>query len=95
MKRLPALLLPILVVATSGCMNDRTKRMVATCQSMLVGEDVSGARTFIRDAEAQLASLDGSSSRLEAWLRDLQDPDAMKSRPALEQCLVQLKSRQA
>lgn len=95
MKRLPVLLVSIFALASTGCMSDRTGRMAETCRSMLVREDLTGTRTFIRDAEAQLASLEGPANALMRYLRDFQDPDAMKHKPALEQCLWQLKSRQS
>lgn len=94
MKTLPAIVIAALVLGNAGCMADRTKNMAETCQAMLARNEQANATTFIRDAEAQLAALDKPSNKLGSWLRDLQDPEAMAHKPALEQCLWLLKSRQ-
>lgn len=95
MKALPSLAIVALALGCSGCMGERTKQMARTCQDLLDRSDQSNARTFIRDAEAQLASLDKPGNKLVTYIRELQDPDAMTHKPALEQCLWLLKSRQS
>ncbi len=89
------LVIAIMVLGSSGCLNDRTRNMVTTCQSLLGDNDHTGDKRFIRDAEEQLASLKKPQNRIAAGLRDLQDQDAMTFRPALEECLWQIKARQS
>lgn len=93
MKTMPAIVVAILALGSTGCVGDRTRNMAETCQHLLEGGGQTSTRTFLRDAEAQLASLEEPSGKLAGYLRDLQDPDAMKYKPALEQCLLLLKSR--
>jgi len=94
MKTIYVLAVTALVLCSSGCMSDRTKNMANTCQDLLDQGDQTGLRTFIKDAEKQLASLNAPPNKLSAALRDIQDHDALTYKPALEQCLWQLKSRQ-
>ena len=84
-----------LALAATGCASDRTQNMAEACQGLLEAGDSSSARAFIRDAEKQLSSLDKPGNKLTQFLRELQDPDAMNHKAALEQCLWLLKSRQA
>lgn len=95
MRTFNALLIAIMVFGTSGCLNDRTQSMLTTCQSLLGDDDHSGDQRFIRDAEQQLASLKKPQNRITAGLRDFQDHDAMTLKPALEECLFQIKARQS
>jgi hypothetical protein len=91
-------LLPIVVLlafATVGCVADRTRAMAASCQLLLDSSDQPAPRTFIHDAEQQLASLESPGNALTDFVRGLHDPDAMTYKPALEQCLWLLKSRQS
>ena len=94
MKLFVALIVAVLTLGITGCMSDKTKNMTATCQSLLERGDRSSVRTFIQDAEQQIASLDKPSNKVTAYLRDLQDPEAMTYKPELAQCLWLLKSRQ-
>lgn len=75
-------------------MSDQTKNMAETCQDLLEQGDRSDVRSFIQDAEQQLSSLDKPQNKAATLLRNLQDPEAMAYKPALEQCLWLLKSRQ-
>ena len=95
MKKVTRLAILFAVISQTGCMNDQTKAMAQTCQSLLDSSDQSAPRTFIEDAEARVASLSKPQSKLLAYARDLQDPEAVKYKPALEQCVSQLKYRQA
>ena len=81
-------------LAATGCIGERTKNMAQTCQALLEQGGQQNARTFIHDAEQQLATLGKPRNKVTAYLRDLQDPDAMTHKPELEQCLWLLKSRQ-
>jgi cell division protein FtsB len=89
---------PIVVafsLAATGCIGDRTRNMAEACQGLLEQEGArSNARTFIQDAEKQLAYLGRPTNKLAAYVRDLQDPEAMTHKAALEQCLWLLKSRE-
>ena len=93
MKLFVALLVAILALSTTGCMSDQTKNMAETCQSLLEQGDPSDVRTFIQDAEAQLASLK-KPNKITAYVQSIQDPEAMKYKPVLEQCVWLLKYRQ-
>ena len=95
MRTFCALVIAIMVIGSSGCLNDRTNSMLTTCQSLLGDDDHTGDKRFIRDAEEQLASLKKPQNRMTAGLRDLQDHDAMTLKPALEECLFQIKARQS
>lgn len=81
-------------LAATGCMSERTKNMAQTCQALLEQGGQANAKTFIQDAEHQLTALGKPRNKVTAYLRDLQDPDAMTYKPELEQCLWLLKSRQ-
>lgn len=94
MKSIYAVFIACLVLVSGGCVNNRTENMAATCQSLLDDNDQASNIRFIRDAEEQLASLNGPKSKLTAARLNLQDKDAMKYKPALEHCIWQLKSRQ-
>ena len=94
MKLFIALIVTFLALGTTGCMSDQTKNMAETCQDLLDQGNLSDVRTFIQDAQEQLASLDKPGNRVTTYLRDLQDPEAMTYKPALQQCLWLLKSRQ-
>ena len=94
MKPAIALIVVAFALAATGCIGERTKNMAQTCQGLLEQDGPQNARTFIQDAEKQLATLGKPRNKLIGYLRDLQDPDAMTYRPALEQCLWLLKSRQ-
>lgn len=85
----------VLAIGATGCTSERTRNMAETCQGLLEDGDQASARTFIRDAGKQLSSLNKPGNKLTGFLRDLQDPDAMVHKAALEQCLWMLKSRQA
>ena len=91
MKAIQMVPFALLVVALGGCVRDETRLMAATCENILAQDSPSGIDSFLRDAEARLAALEGPPNRLEKLVRELQDPEAMKYRPALEYCLVQLK----
>lgn len=94
MKSLATLFVAVSALSTTGCMSDKTRNMAETCQDLLAQGEPSEVRTFIQDAQQQLASLDKPGNKVTTYLRDLQDPDAMTHKPALEQCLWLLKSRQ-
>ena len=83
-----------LVLGTAGCTNNRTEQMAVTCQSRLEDSDRTNDKRFLRDADEQLAALRKPSNRLEAFRRNIEDHDAMKFKQALEECVLQLKSRQ-
>lgn len=93
MRSLSALIIAASVLGSSGCMNDRTKAMASTCQDLLDSNDQTNVTRFVREAEEQIASLDGRQHRISLALRNLQDRDAMAYVPALKGCLEQLKSR--
>jgi hypothetical protein len=84
----------VFVLVVTGCVGDRTKNMAQACQSLLEQDGQRNARTFIQDAEKQIAMLGKPRNRFTAYLLGLQDPDAMTHKAALEQCLWLLKSRQ-
>jgi hypothetical protein len=94
MKAAIALITAAFVLAATGCIGERTKNMVQTCQGLLEQDGRANARTFIQDAEKQLAMLGKPRNKFTAYLHRLQDPDAMTHKAALEQCLWLLKSRQ-
>jgi hypothetical protein len=85
----------VLVLGSTGCMSDQTRSMAETCQGLRERSDRSDVRSFIQDAEKQLSSLNKPQNKASIFLRDLQDPEAMTYKPALEQCLWLLKSRQS
>ena len=88
-----AILLVVALTAT-GCIGERTNNMAQTCRGLLERDGKTNARTFIQDAEKQLATLGKPRNKFTAYLMELQDPDAMTHKAALEQCLWLLKSRQ-
>jgi hypothetical protein len=88
------LILPAFALAATGCIGARTQNMAQTCQGLLGQDGQTNARTFIQDAEKQLATLGKPRSKVIAYLQDLQDPDAMTYKAELEQCLWLLKYRQ-
>ena len=94
MKLSVALIILFTSLSISGCMGDRTKNMAEACQNLLVQNDRSEVRAFIKDGEKQLSALNKPHNEVTAYLRNLEDPDAMTHKPALEQCLWLLKSRQ-
>lgn len=94
MKAVIALIVAMLALGSTGCMSDQTKNMAETCQNLLEQGDPSNVRTFIQDAQDQLASLNKPGNKVITYLRDLQDPEAMTYKPVLEQCLWLLKSHQ-
>lgn len=94
MKPATSLIVIAFALTATGCIGERTRAMARTCQGLLEQDAQPNARTFIRDAEKQLASLAKPRNKLTAYLRDLQDPEAMAYKPAIEQCLWLLKSRQ-
>lgn len=94
MKAAIAWIVPVVALAATGCMSERTKNMAQTCQALLEQDGQPNAKTFIGDAERQLAELGKPHGKIAAYLRDLQDPEAMTYKAALEQCLWLLKSRQ-
>ena len=94
MKPVYVLIIAVLLVAPTGCMSDRTRNMVTTCRNLLEQDDQSGVKKFIRDAEEQLASLEKPHNKIVIAVRDIQDQDAMTYKPALQECLWLLKSRQ-
>ena len=81
-------------LAATGCVGDRTQNMAQTCQRLLEQDGQANARAFIQDAEKQIATLGKPRNKFIAYLLSLQDPEAMTYKPALEQCLWLLKSRQ-
>jgi hypothetical protein len=94
MKPALALIVPAIALAATGCIGERTKNMAQTCQALLAQGGQANAKTFIRDAEQQLAALGKPRNKVTAYLRELQDPEAMTHKAELEQCLWLLKSRQ-
>ena len=84
----------VFALAATGCVGDRTKNMAQACQGLLEEDGQRNARTFIQDAEKQIAMLGKRRNKFTAYLLELQDPDAMTHKAALEQCLWLLKSRQ-
>lgn len=94
MKHAIALIVVAFALAATGCVCDRTKNMAQACQSLLEEDGRRNARTFIQDAEKQIAMLGKPRNKVTAYLLGLQDPEAMTYKPALEQCLWLLKSRQ-
>ena len=94
MKLSVALIILFTSLSISCCMGDRTKNMAEACQNLLVQNDRSEVRAFIKDGEKQLSALNKPHNEVTAYLRNLQDPEAMTHKPALEECLWLLKSRQ-
>ncbi len=94
MKPAIALKFAAFALTATGCVGDRTKNMAQACQGLLLEDGQRNARTFIQDAEKQIAMLGTPRNKLTAYLLELQDPDAMTHKAALEQCLWLLKSRQ-
>lgn len=94
MKPVIALIVTAFGLTATGCIGERTKNMTQTCQSLLEQDGQWNARTFIQDAEKQIALLGKPRNKFAAYLLELQDPEAMIHKPALEQCLWLLKSRQ-
>ena len=94
MKLFVALIILFTSLSISGCMGDRTKNMAEACQNLLLQNDRSEIRAFIKDGEEQLSALNKPHNEVTAYLRNLEDPEAMTHKPALEQCLWLLKSRQ-
>lgn len=88
-------LLALLVLACTGCVNDQTKRMAGACQNLAEDPGQPGVDDFIRKAEKHVATLDDDPNRLEAFLRELQDSDAMEHKAALQDCLWALKVRRS
>lgn len=95
MKQITGLAIICVAIGLTGCMNDQTEAMAQSCQSLLDTPDEPAPRTFIEDAEARVTLLGKPQNKLLAYAREIQDPDAMKHKPALEHCLLQLKYRQA
>lgn len=93
LRRATATTIVVFGLVVTGCVGDRTKNMAQTCQGLLE-QDERNARTFIQDAEKQIAMLGKPRNKITAYLHDLQDPDAMTHKSELEQCLWLLKSRQ-
>lgn len=94
MKLSTALIFTVAAVSCAGCMSDRTKSMAETCQDLLEQGDKSSIRTFIQDAQEQVESLDKPGNKVTAYMRNLQDPEALSYKPVLVQCLWRLKSSQ-
>ena len=94
MKFFIALIILFTSLSVSGCMGDQTKNMAEACQNLLAQNDRSEVRAFIKDDEEHLAALNKPNNKVTAYLGNLQDPDAMTHKPALELCLWLLKSRQ-
>ena len=95
MKQITGLTISFIVLGLTGCMNDQTKAMAEVCQQILEQTDQRAPVTFIEDAESRIASLSKPQNKLLTYARDLQDPEAMTYKPLLEQCLSQVKQRQA
>lgn len=95
MKKITGLATIFVAIGLTGCMNDQTEAMAQSCQAFLDTPDDLAPRTFLEKAEARVASLSKPQNKLLAYAREIQDPDAMKYKPALEHCLSQLKYRQA
>lgn len=93
MKSAIALIVVAFAFAATGCAGDRTRNMAQTCQRLLDEDGQTNARSFIQDAEKQIAMLGKPRNKLTAYLLGLQDPEAMTHKAALEQCLWLLKSR--
>ena len=94
MKWFALFLAAALPLGTTGCMNDQTKRMAESCQDWLQRPDKLGLKSFIQDADKQIASLNKRQNKVMLYFRDLLDPDALKYKPSLEQCVWLLKYRQ-
>ena len=94
MKLFVALIILFTSLSISGCIGDQTKNMEEACQNLLVQNGRSEVQAFIKDVEEQLSALNRPNNEVTAYLRNLQDPEAMTHKPALEQCLWLLKSRQ-
>ncbi len=86
----------VVLIATSltGCVSDQTHRMAETCQRLLGTTDRSAVRSFLQDAQEHLASLNGAPNPIEKLARNAQDPDAMRHKQTLEECLWRLNSQQ-
>ena len=95
MNKMTGLATICLAIGLTGCTIDKTEAMAQSCQSLLDSPDEPAPRTFIEDAEARVTSLSEPQNKLLAYAREIQDPDAMKYKPALEHCLLQLKYQQA
>jgi len=95
MKSTSTLSLALLAFGLAGCMSDQTRNMADTCNQLLQRGDREDARNFITDARKHLASLKERGNKVMDYIRDVQDPDADSFRPALEQCLWLLESRQS
>ena len=94
MKWFALLLAAALPLGATGCMNDQTKRMAESCQDWLQRPDKLGLKSFIQDADKQIASLNKPQNKVMLYFRDPLDPDALKYKPSLEQCVWLLKYRQ-
>lgn len=95
MRTFFTLVIAVLALATTGCTGDQTSLMAQSCQDLLAQDDSSGTQRFIRAAEERIASLNEPQNKLTTFVRDLQDPDALTHKKALEQCLWQLKARES
>ena len=93
MKKITGLTISVAFLGLTGCMNDQTKAMAEVCQQILESSDQPAPITFMEDAEARIAALSKPQNKLLSYARDLQDPEAMTYKPALEQCVSQLKQR--
>ena len=58
MKWIALLLAAALPLGATGCMNDQTKRMAESCQDWLQRPDKLGLKSFIQDADKQIAVFD-------------------------------------
>ena len=92
MKPSHAILVASLALGCSGCTGNTTKTMAESCQELLDHGDRSGITSFIEDAQDQLRRLGEPKNKLTSFLQKMQDPDAMKYRPILDQCVWQLKN---
>ena len=93
MKKITGLIIFVVVLGLTGCMNDQTKAMAEVCQQILESNDQSAPIPFMEDAEARIAALSKPQNKLLSYARDLQDPEAMTYKPVLEQCVSQIKQR--
>lgn len=91
MNAIRALPFALLALVVGGCVRDETRLMAATCEKILAQDARSGIDAFLRDADARLAALEAPRNRFDKLVRDVQDPQAMAYKPALEYCLAQLK----
>ena len=94
MRSFRAMSVAILALTCGGCAIDQTRTMSEACQQLLMTRDPSGTESFLRNAERRLEDLARPTSWLGKRLRELQDPDALEYKPALEQCVWRLKSLQ-